>query len=87
MPRDNILAGWRFGDPRLGEDYRWGCGYPGDKETVRWMKGNLHPVFGWPSVCRFSWAPALEVLQKRPREHGAAEARFTSLCSDFCKTP
>eukprot|EP00962_Isochrysis_galbana_P015576 scaffold4482_cov133-Isochrysis_galbana.AAC.4 len=49
---------------------------PGDKETVRWMKANMHPLFGWPNVCRFSWGPALEVLQKNPREHGAVEVRW-----------
>lgn len=71
VPRDAILAGWRFEHPSLGDDYSWGCGYPGDKETVRWMKANLHPLFGWPSVCRFSWGPALEVLEKNPAAHGA----------------
>ena len=40
------------------------------------MKDNLHPLFGWPNVCRFSWGPALEVLQKNPRQHGAIEVRW-----------
>ena len=35
-------------DVSLGDDYSWGCGYPGDKETVRWMKANLPPLFGEP---------------------------------------
>ena len=71
VPRDAILAGWRFEHPSLGDghagrrrrrrqgsghvqdvplgdDYSWGCGYPGDKETVRWMRANLHPLFGEP---------------------------------------
>lgn len=28
------------------------------------------------SVVRFSWGPALEVLQKEPRKHGACEVRW-----------
>ena len=31
VPRDKILAAWRFDHPKLGDDYDWGCGYPGDK--------------------------------------------------------
>ena len=61
MPRDRILGGWRFDDPALGDDYKWGCGYPSDKDTQRWMRDNLDPIFGWPDVVRFSWGPSLEV--------------------------
>ena len=47
VPRDRILGGWRFDDPGLGDDYNWGCGYPSDKDTQRWMKANFDPIFGW----------------------------------------
>lgn len=40
-----------------------GSGYPGDPATKEWMKRNLDPVFGWPSVVRFSWAPAKDALE------------------------
>jgi hypothetical protein len=42
------------------------------------MRDNLDPVFGWPSLVRFSWGPALEVLHKEPRKHGAVEVRWPS---------
>ena len=76
VPRDLLLAGWRNEDPRMGSDYAWGCGYPSDKDTQRWMRDNLEPVFGWGEVVRFSWGPALEVLHKDPRKHGACEVRW-----------
>jgi len=76
VPRDTILKGWRFEDGRMNADYAWGCGYPGDKDTQRWMQSNLHPVFGYPDVVRFSWAPALERLEKNPQTYGATAVRW-----------
>ncbi|RDA93164.1 hypothetical protein CP533_3144 [Ophiocordyceps camponoti-saundersi (nom. inval.)] len=40
----------------------WGSGYPSDARCVSWLKTNLHPVFGWGSECRFSWATAKDLL-------------------------
>ena len=71
VPRDVLLREWKFEDGRMRQDFEWGCGYPGDKNTVRWLQENLHPVFGWPDVVRFSWAPAMEPIDKNPQAHGA----------------
>ena len=71
MPRDAILSDWRFEDAAMGDDYAWGCGYPGDAQTQRWMKDNVDPIFGWPDVVRFSWGPALEV-SGRLTAHGTS---------------
>ena len=76
VPRDTLLSSWRFEDPRMGADYAWGCGYPSDKDTQRWMRENLEPVFGWPNVVRFSWGPATEVLEKNPQNHGVRGVRW-----------
>lgn len=35
-----------------------GSGYPGDPLTKAWLAANFDPVFGWPSVARFSWSTA-----------------------------
>lgn len=43
----------------------WGSGYPSDARCVGWMKKNLHPVFGWGSECRFSWATAKDMLEAK----------------------
>ncbi len=41
----------------------WGSGYPSDGRCVSWMKGNMHPVFGWGPECRFSWGTAKDMLE------------------------
>lgn len=76
VPRDTLLREWRFEDDRLGCNTDWGCGYPSDEKTKRWLRENMHPLFGWPHVVRFSWGPSLEVLDKNPKAHGAIEARW-----------
>ena len=70
VPRDKLLDNWPCDDPRICSDRQWGCGYPGDKDTQRWVKENLNPVFGWPDIVRFSWGPSLEILDKNPQAHG-----------------
>ncbi|CAM1504165.1 Fc.00g017560.m01.CDS01 [Cosmosporella sp. VM-42] len=53
------------GDERAegDEGMAWGSGYPSDGKCVGWMRGNLHPVFGWGSECRFSWGTAKDMLE------------------------
>ncbi|KAF5021998.1 hypothetical protein F66182_5955 [Fusarium sp. NRRL 66182] len=46
-----------------GSGMAWGTGYPSDGRCVGWMKSNMHPVFGWGSECRFSWATAKDMLE------------------------
>jgi len=41
----------------------WGSGYPSDGRCVSWMKGNMHPLFGWGPECRFSWGTAKDMLE------------------------
>jgi ribonuclease H2 subunit A len=41
-----------------------GSGYPSDPLTKAWLSNFLDPIFGWPSVARFSWAPAKSALEK-----------------------
>jgi ribonuclease H2 subunit A len=76
VPRDHLLNDWPCEDTRICKDRDWGCGYPGDKNTVRWMAENLNPVFGWPNLVRFSWGPAAEVLDKNPQAHGVHPVRW-----------
>ena len=45
------------------EGMAWGSGYPSDSRCVGWLKGNMHPVFGWGSECRFSWGTAKDMLE------------------------
>ncbi|GAA6010981.1 hypothetical protein JCM11491_005896 [Sporobolomyces phaffii] len=49
------------------EDERrlFGSGYPSDPKTVAWLESNFDPVFGFPNVARFSWAPVKNALIKK----------------------
>ncbi|CAP71010.1 uncharacterized protein PODANS_6_3810 [Podospora anserina S mat+] len=44
-------------------DMEWGSGYPSDQRCVTWLRGNMHPVFGWGPECRFSWGTAKDMLE------------------------
>jgi len=43
----------------------WGSGYPSDARCTTWLKGNMHPLFGWGNECRFSWGTAKELLERK----------------------
>lgn len=39
--------------------------HPADPKTVAWLQDNFDPVFGFPNVARFSWAPVKNALLKK----------------------
>ena len=41
-----------------------GSGYPGDALTKSWLRKTFDPLFGWPTVVRFSWSTAKDMLEK-----------------------
>ncbi|KAJ1338259.1 ribonuclease H2 subunit A [Microdochium nivale] len=47
------------------EGMAWGSGYPSDQRCVTWLKGNMHPVFGWGPECRFSWGTAKDMMDTK----------------------
>jgi ribonuclease H2 subunit A len=73
VTRDTDLDAWEFREPgmRAAVKGRFGSGYPGDEVTKTWLRDNIDPVFGWPSVVRFSWAPAKTLL-----DDSAAPCKF-----------
>ena len=45
-----------------------GSGYPSDPNTQKWMKNNLHPVFGFPSkFVRISWRTCTDIMSELPK--------------------
>ena len=52
--RDLSLSRWAFDEPGL-DDRDFGSGYPSDDVCKRWLRRNVHAVFGFPSLTRFSW--------------------------------
>ena len=61
VTRDSILKNWEF-DEDLKPERDFGCGYPSDPKTVKWLKNNFHPVFGFPNLIRFSWSTAEKLI-------------------------
>ena len=63
VTRDSILRDWEF-DEKLDKEFErdFGCGYPSDSKTVKWLHNNFHPVFGFPNLIRFSWSTAEKIM-------------------------
>ena len=53
----NINWNWKFQE--------WGSGYPGDAVTKKFLRDNLDPVFGFPTIVRFSWSTAEKILNEK----------------------
>ncbi|KAK4156356.1 ribonuclease H-like domain-containing protein [Chaetomidium leptoderma] len=68
------------GQPGAGEEEEsmmaWGSGYPSDGRCVGWLKGNVHPVFGWGPECRFSWGTAKDMLDAAPAKGGGVKVEW-----------
>lgn len=65
----------------------WGSGYPSDGRCVGWLKGNMHPVFGWGPECRFSWGTSKDMLEGKGQgvkvEWPAEDDGETTRLTDF----
>jgi ribonuclease H2 subunit A len=42
----------------------FGSGYPSDPFTRAWLRDSVDPVFGFPSVLRFSWKTTDQLLRR-----------------------
>lgn len=70
--------------PASQTEMAWGSGYPSDGRCVTWLRGNMHPVFGWGPECRHSWGTAKDLLEGKgavrvewPVEEDGETARVT----------
>ena len=72
--RDSILREWKFkewhktseGEPNRTFSYKFGCGYPGDSDTRKWLINHQNKIFGFPSIVRFSWKTVHDVMSGTP---------------------
>lgn len=57
VTRDTIIENWKFieNNGLITFSKKIGSGYPADPKTKLWLKNNFDPVFGYPSIVRFSW--------------------------------
>lgn len=63
VTRDGMLKTWK--DDSLGLINDFGSGYPGDEHCVKWLQKSQNPIFGYPSIVRFSWSTTREILEKQ----------------------
>ncbi|KAL2265139.1 hypothetical protein VTJ83DRAFT_6239 [Remersonia thermophila] len=67
---DKEKAGDEAGEQEQDEAMAWGSGYPSDARCASWLRGNMHPVFGWGPECRMSWGTAKDMLEAAPSKGG-----------------
>jgi len=61
--RDRMLENWNYSESSdMTHDF--GSGYPSDPKCKSWMEKLSDPVFGYPDIMRFSWAPSKQQLSK-----------------------
>lgn len=64
--RDRIVNKWRYVEcSSLNLNaYQLGSGYPADPETKNFLERSVDPVFGFPTLARFSWSTITKALEK-----------------------
>ncbi|XP_066359762.1 ribonuclease H2 subunit A-like [Miscanthus floridulus] len=55
VTRDRALRNWVFDETALSLHMKTGSGYPGAPDTKQRLEDHKHPVFGFPTLVRFSW--------------------------------
>ena len=81
VTRDTCLEQWIF--PEGIEDHEFGCGYPMDDVSLKWMKKYYDPFFGYPCLVRFGWETSKRILESkvplsRPFPYDQNENDYTS---------
>jgi ribonuclease H2 subunit A len=56
-----------------------------DQKTVQWLKNNLDPVFGYPTLVRFSWSTCQEKLDSKAVSIKWADEEDDDLPTGYCK--
>ena len=73
--RDKILADWVYREQKIALNQilcpidsnirfskAFGNGYPGHVEARKWLKLSFDPVYGYPTIVRFSWSTTQKLL-------------------------
>jgi len=73
VARDKTIKDWIFPETSGKESSpiftkEWGSGYPGDAVTKQFLRDNVDPVFGFPTIVRFSWSTAEKILVTKGHE-------------------
>lgn len=63
VKRDEILEKWVF-EEKGKFSSNFGCGYPGDKITKKWLRDNCDKIFGIPTIARYSWSTTEVIIKE-----------------------
>lgn len=64
--RDRIVKQWKYpeSDSLRLDTFELGSGYPADPGTKKFLEDSIDPVFGFPTLARFSWSTITKALEK-----------------------
>ena len=62
--RDRLLLDWQF-EEKIEFTREFGSGYPSDPATKSWLVETFEPIFGYPTIVRFSWKTTTKLINKR----------------------
>lgn len=64
--RDRIVQNWKYpeADSLHLDAFEYGSGYPTDPKTQQFLTRSMDPVFGYPTLARFSWSTITNALEK-----------------------
>jgi hypothetical protein len=68
--RDRMITNGKFNEMQLNlrhQPMKIGSGYPSDPICKEWINndGMIDPVFTFPNIVRFSWAPIKKLIQQK----------------------
>ena len=68
--RDRMIMNGKFNEMQLNQrnhSMKIGSGYPSDPICKEWINndGMIDPVFTFPNIVRFSWAPIKKLIQQK----------------------
>lgn len=64
VARDRVIQTWTFIE-KVSFPTEYGCGYPSDPATKKWLADIVDNVFGFPQFVRFSWSTSKDILEKQ----------------------
>lgn len=67
VKRDRIVKNWVYleSDNLHLETFKLGSGYPADPDTKQFLGDCIDPVFGFPTLARFSWSTITKALENK----------------------
>jgi len=65
VARDRVVRSWKHAEGQEGDFGECGSGYPGDAVTKKFLQDHLDPLFGFPSMVRFSWKTAEKIIDEQ----------------------